>query len=65
MRNIGEIYKYLVLDDHPHGYIYAIYRQGEKYDLVTRSKEWFDNAGQASLAAIGHINLLEKGDNHD
>lgn len=70
MINQGSIYKYHVyytgktFDDPTHnwqGWVYEIYTQFDDV-LIIESEEWFDSKGRASLAAIGHINLLENGE---
>lgn len=48
----------------PQGYCYTIYRKGTSR-IVTESKEWFDSDGEARLAAIGHISLIQQGVDYD
>ncbi len=43
------------------GYCYTIYKKGTDR-IVSESNEWFDSEGEARLAAIGHISLIENGE---
>lgn len=44
------------------GWIYKIYSQDEKPNLIRESDEIFETESRAELAAIGHISLLENGE---
>lgn len=70
MNKHGTIYKFHVyhasgkiplLDEKWNGWVYEIYTQFDDV-LIHESDEWFDSKGEASLAAIGYITLLENGE---
>ncbi len=44
------------------GWVYEIYTDNKKPELLRESEEWFDSEAQAGFAAIGHISLLENGE---
>lgn len=62
MRKNGNYYQYIVFEDKPTEWVYEIYTQDEKPSLIVESDEWFDCEIRATLAAIGHISLLENGE---
>lgn len=43
-------------------WIYLIYKKGNTLHPICKSNEWFDSAGRARLAGLGHISLIEKGE---
>jgi hypothetical protein len=57
-------------DDYPDTlyYYYKILDKGEDHHywmgtpVIREADEYFDSAGEAALAAIGHIDLLESGE---
>jgi hypothetical protein len=46
-------------------YTYKIYELDKQPKLIRESIECFDTKSQAECAAIGHITLLEKGQDND
>ena len=62
MRKNGNYYQYIVFEDKPTEWVYEIYTQDEKPNLIVESDEWFDCEMRATWAAIGHISLLENGE---
>lgn len=62
MRKNGDYYQYKVLKDRGDVWVYEIYTQHKKPSLVVESHEWFDSEARAEFAAIGHISLLENGE---
>lgn len=57
-------YEYEVIEN-KEGWYYIIYDPDyEPCDstIIRQADEWFDSSAQASLAAIGHISLLENGE---
>jgi len=70
MRKHGSIYQYHVLHtsdvlangEQWTGWVYEIYTQNQKPELIRESNEWFDSEAQAGFATIGHISLLENGE---
>lgn len=59
-------YEYLVYEYWPDchrmtnlGYCYSIYRKDK---IIAEAMEWFETKQRAMFAAIGHITLLEKGE---
>jgi len=48
----------------PLGFCYTIYKKGTKR-ILQESQEWFESEGEARLAAIGHISLIQQGVEHD
>lgn len=69
MKNFGNFYAYsihfssgiLPNGENWNGFVYKIYKKETK-ELIRETHEWFDSKGQAELAAIGHISLLENGE---
>lgn len=55
-------YELEIIDLHDGKWVYSIFKPGSKTEAIVNSSEWFDCAGRARLAAIGHISLLEKGE---
>ncbi|HWI48382.1 MAG TPA: hypothetical protein VNU45_09200 [Rummeliibacillus sp.] len=47
------------------GYKYQIFNLDTPPLLIIESEEWFDSRGESELAALGHISLLEKGQEND
>lgn len=43
------------------GWCYSIYRKGK---VIAEAIEWFETKQRAVLAAIGHITLLERGEDY-
>ena len=44
-------------------WVYTIYQETPREFMPVReSSEWFDSKGEAELAEIGHIGLLENGE---
>jgi len=52
------IFDYTVYEGKPGEWVYDIWDNNHK-ELIVESKEWFDSKSRATLAAIGHISLLE------
>lgn len=46
------------------GWVYDIYSR-EYMDTLIESAEYFDSEGEARLAAIGHISVIENGGSND
>lgn len=47
------------------GWVYVIFDPAYKPSaktIIRESQEWFESEGEATLAAIGHISLLENGE---
>lgn len=63
MKEFGELYLYRIFELLSR-FRYEIYTKSEKR-LIVRSEEWFDSRAKAEFAAIGHIDLLEKGESQD
>lgn len=42
---------------------YKIHKEDDT--ILLTSTDWFESEGEASLAAIGHISLLQQGVEHD
>jgi hypothetical protein len=62
LKKHGEYYQFIVFEDKEHEWVYEIYSLGAKPLLIVESDEWFESEGEAGLAAIGHISLLENGE---
>lgn len=62
MKKHGDYYQFIAFEDNEHEWVYEIYTLDDKPSLVVESNEWFDSEGEAGLAAIGHISLLENGE---
>lgn len=62
MKKIGVMYQYQVKQNETNEWFYEIYKQESEQELILVANECFDGMAQASLAAIGHISLLEKGE---
>lgn len=62
MNKIGELYQYKVVSRNPDEWFYEIYKQEPEQQLIQVANECFYSMAQASLAAIGHITLLERGE---
>lgn len=49
----------------PAGYVYYIHTKDGRGKKTIDSYEYFESEGEARLAAIGHISLLQQGVEHD
>lgn len=62
MIKYGKIYEYIVYEESLHQWKYKIYLSEYNNVPVVISREWFDSEGESRLAAIGHITILENGE---